>query len=592
MSTRLVGVLALLIGTVLVLAGGLWIFRPNEATVPTVDADDSGGSPTPAGRAARPRLERSDSLIAARCGDCHSPNGRFIGDRNHFLNDRATLRRTSWADSARVTVRCSGCHAVPDPEDVPREWWGQIIFQMEDLRAYLPRSRIDSRLPEKAVVDLIHYFGVFSTPDSEMRLPADPAISARRVEKRRIGHPIDPERPPRIGHVQIVDLDGDDRNEVLVSDFRRHAVTWLDETPGDTSWTEETLVRAPYPGRVTPADLNGDGDLDLIIPDLGNPQPTDDRVGAVYVAWNQGDLEFERETILDGVGRTTDARPGDFDGDGDTDIVVSVFGAFRAGQIGWLERRNDGSYTFHRISSKAGGIHVPTVDLNGDGRLDFIAVISQEHEEVTAFLNRGEAGNGSDRDRSDSRFAPRTLYTAPSPTFGSSGIRLTDLDEDGDTDILYTNGDAYDVSPPMVLPSHGVQWLENRGDLEFEFHRLLDLYGAYHAVPGDFDGDGDKDVVAVSLISEWSDPTRKSIVWLENDGSEEFHAHGVDSAPNYIISADVGDLNGDDRSDVVTGHMHEPPQASGNSDRVQRFGRVTLWENVGAQNSRRTEVAP
>ena len=63
---------------------------------------------------------------------------------------------------------------------------------------------------------------------------------------------------------------------------------------------------------------------------------------------------------------------------------------------------------------------MPVGDLNKDGRPDFVALISQEHETVVAFLNEG---NG--------RFRKETIYTAPHPAFGSSGIQLIDLDGQG-----------------------------------------------------------------------------------------------------------------------------------------------------------------
>ena len=44
-------------------------------------------------------------------------------------------------------------------------------------------------------------------------------------------------------------------------------------------------------------------------------------------------------------------------------------------------------------------------------------------------------------------------------------MTLVDMDRDGDPDILYANGDAFEYAPPNSRPWQGVQWLENRGDL-------------------------------------------------------------------------------------------------------------------------------
>jgi hypothetical protein len=285
-------------------------------------------------------------------------------------------------------------------------------------------------------------------------------------------------------------------------------------------------------------------------------------VGSVVLLTGGDSLQFEASTLLEGVGRVADVRPGDFDLDGDLDFVVAVFGFLKEGEIGWLEQMDDGSYRYHRLSEKQGGVNVVPTDLNGDGRLDFIALISQQYEEVIAFINQ-----------SGGRFSERILFKADQPTFGSSGIELVDLDRDGDVDILYTNGDGFDLSTPMYRPYHGVQWLENHGQFRFVYHDLLRLYGAYKAVPGDVDGDGDLDVVVTSLISDWSDPERMSILWLENDGRQHFTPHGIGNTPTSIITAAVADLDRDGRLDIVTGSMHMTP-----SD--LRRGRVTLWSNA------------
>ena len=62
------------------------------------------------------------------------------------------------------------------------------------------------------------------------------------------------------------------------------------------------------------------------------------------------------------------------------------------------------------------------------------------------------------------------LWGSTNADFGSSWMTLVDLDRDGDPDILYANGDAFEYAPPNSRPWQGIQWLENRGDLKFEFH--------------------------------------------------------------------------------------------------------------------------
>ena len=162
------------------------------------------------------------------------------------------------------------------------------------------------------------------------------------------------------------------------------------------------------------------------------------------------------------------------------------------GEILFLENRTTDwsrpEFVKSTIDSRTGTIHVPVIDLNGDGKPDFVALISQEHETVVAFINEGGG-----------KFTPKTLYQAPHPAWGSSGIQLVDLNGDGKVDVLYTNGDILD-EPYLWKPYHGIQWLENKGNLEFEYHRIADMYGVHNAVAANITGGPLPDVLAVSFL--------------------------------------------------------------------------------------------
>ena len=532
-----------------------------------------GGAPSSeAGEAGEPwqyvSLEAGTHATARPCSACHNAADVRAQNPDHLLNQRAGLSQKAWAEALRLEAKCGSCHRAPAPDRLTSKRWGDAVVNfMSKVAYYWKQAPTFEPAPDGLPynqwmhgtgaqwMDVAHYYFTFS-PETLETLPALPR-SGRPFTAQPLGAAPEPGVLSKIGNVNIVDLDEDGRLDVLVCDFSRHAVTWIQQKAD--GWAERPLAYVPYPGHTETGDFDQDGDLDIIVADVGSERPTDNRVGRVVLLTNSGQMRFETQILLQDVGRVSDVRPGDFDGDGDTDFVVAVFGFLKEGEIGWLEQQADGAFAYHRLSAKPGGVHAPPVDLNGDGRLDFIALISQEHEEVAAFINEGEG-----------RFAEHTLFKADSPTFGSSGIELADLDQDGDTDVLYTNGDAFDLSTPMIRPYHGVQWLENQGDFQFAYHDLLRLYGAYRALPADLDDDGDLDIVATSLLNDWSDPARMSLVWLENDGQQQFAPHGIGNAPTSIITADVADLDGDGRLEIVTGSMHMYP-----SD--PRRGRVTLW---------------
>jgi hypothetical protein len=248
------------------------------------------------------------------------------------------------------------------------------------------------------------------------------------------------------------------------------------------------------------------------------------------------------------------------DGDGDNDLVAVQFG-YDDGETRWMENKGNWSFEAHILQTLSGPINCELTDIDNDNDLDIITIVSQEWEETYLFINDGK-GN----------FDARLLYGSSNDDFGSSGIYLSDLDQDGDQDILYTNGDAFDYIPPRPRPWHGVNWLENKGNYKFEFHRIVNFGGAYNARPLDVDQDGDLDIFVVSSFNLWDNPDAQSFIWLENNGSQNFIRHDITNNPTHILPLELGDFNNDGLIDMVTGGMHVYPP-------YDRMARIMLWMN-------------
>jgi hypothetical protein len=406
----------------------------------------------------------------------------------------------------------------------------------------------------------------------------DPARDSRRsilpkgapseiVAPQPVGDAIRGNERPRIAHVEIADLDRDGLPDILVCDDLQNRVTWIRQAPRGV-YTEHAIpIEIAAPAHVQAIDVDGDGDLDLVVASLGVLFPDNRRIGSVVILENDGHQQFTRHVAADGIPRVADVRAGDLDGDGDLDLAVAAFG-YDEGETLWLENAGGWQFKPHVLQRLSGAINAVIVDINGDGARDIVALVSQEWEEVWAFINDGK-GN----------FTPKLIWGSTNPDFGSSWITIVDLDRDGDPDILYSNGDAFDYAPANSRPWHGVQWLENRGNLQFEYHRIGDLPGASSPQAADLDGDGDIDVVLVSAYNNWNDPAARSLVWLENNGQQQFSTHDIAASPTHLITLAVGDLDGDGRPDLVTGGMHI-------SAPYDRMARVTLWSNRGSPSKR------
>jgi hypothetical protein len=175
--------------------------------------------------------------------------------------------------------------------------------------------------------------------------------------------------------------------------------------------------------------------------------------------------------------------------DNKKDVVVCDFGNF-GGKLSWFENFDQSKE--HIISNSPGARSVEIKDLNGDHKLDIIAVMAQAFEQIIIYYNRG---NGEFEEKVVLQF---------SPVHGIGHFELADFNNDGYDDLLLTNGDNWDHSV-IDKPYHGLRIYMNDDKNNFKEAYFYPMYDCRKAMARDFDNDGDLDIVASSLYTSYTD---------------------------------------------------------------------------------------
>ena len=389
------------------------------------------------------------------------------------------------------------------------------------------------------------------------------AMDLAYLQFERVGRPVD--SPPWIAHVNALDLDGDGQLDIVGCDTRGSSVFWIRQvSPGVF---EETVIAEglQVPVRVEGADMDADGDLDLLVASMGEVFPNNDRIGTVFILENTGNGSFTKHTVLAQTYRVTDVRAADLDGDGRLDLALAQFG-YDQGEVSWLRRVGPWEFERHVLLELSGAINIGIADFNSDGLPDVVSNLSQQWEEVYLFANLGGG-----------KFSRTRIWASANEDYGSSGLTVVDLNQDQRPDVLFTNGDGFGpAATPGPRPWHGVQWLENIGNGFFRYHRIGNLMGAYSPVAVDLDQDGALDVVAVAGYADWSNKDRDviSLMWFRNDGKMNFEPRVLAMVPKDQITLAAGDFDGDGRPSLVTGGFYVYPP-------YQNMERILLWRRRG-----------
>ena len=281
--------------------------------------------------------------------------------------------------------------------------------------------------------------------------------------------------------IKAADVDGDGDLDIFTGGaYQTQAKLFLNN--GNGTWTDASAQlpqQATSIGDAELGDLDGDGDLDIVMIDWGAGNALSNGGGPLRIYLNDGTGHFTAATApAQLISMSWDLTLVDVDNDWDLDIAVSSKGTPQSYLF-----TNDGHGTFtlqpNALPKFTNNYALEPMDIDGDGYIDLATINDGPGSTSHLFVNQRD---GTFKDETSTR-----LTGTANPGADDNAVVFLDVDNDGDADMLYAS-----LSGPerLVLNDGSGHFTLAAGSATPD-----DTPGSLGIAVGDLNGDGRLDVV-------------------------------------------------------------------------------------------------
>ncbi|MEZ4884986.1 MAG: FG-GAP-like repeat-containing protein [Chitinophagales bacterium] len=321
--------------------------------------------------------------------------------------------------------------------------------------------------------------------------------------------------------MDVADLDGDGDLDIVSASRSDGKIAWYRNDGNNQIEAQFVLQSAlDYVEVVHAADMDQDGDIDLL----------SEHSNKILLFTNKGNGKFEEsKMVIDDVGGPVSILTGDINQDGRIDIIVA--NGFLIKGIYWYEQLEDNTFGERKSISAESNIlakNIAIADIDGDGDLDLAAPYSignSTNQKLSVFINNVNSF--------------KEIEISSQTSSSELGeVALGHLNEDEVIDMVHYNTKDREIA-----------WFEGEGEGNFGERQLIQTgftpNSIYQFCLADFNED---EIVDICLLG--GDFSVPAINCLLNDGTGNFTLHS--STPHLLVNDFLtADLNGDGAEDLL-----------------------------------------